>query len=428
MSHQNAPTHSLRTRPLLFTFLGLLLTLFSGPLATQAQAAPTPDPTVCYAIADNQGKLPGGGVGDNADQLVSMNRLTGATALIGPTNTLNVEALSFVPSGLDDILYAVDGGTLGAIDLTTGAFTAIGAAGSGNGALGKKNFTVIIGLAYDIQNDTLYATQSKAGQNAILLKIDRQTGAHISDAFGPGQDYLVIPTVFINGQPAQNVDDLAIDPTSGLLYAAVNVNGADGKLIMLDPTTAAVTEVGIFRDTATGATVDNLEGISFDVTGQLYASGGNHGPHPQDNNKLWRIDKQTAAATLVGPFAPGQVDIESLGCLTANPTATPTATTTPTPTDTVTNTPTATATTTATMTPTSTPTNSATPVNTPTATPVASSTPTLAATNSATPPPTSTATNTPTPTTTVEPPTGLDPVGEPSAPQASMQYLPLVAK
>lgn len=113
-----------------------------------------------------------------------------------------------------------------------------------------------------------------------------------------------------------NVDDFEVDPTSGLLYATVNVNGADGKLIVLDPATAAVTEVGLFRDTATGATVDNMEGLSFDATGQLYTSGGNHSQYPQDNNKLCRIDKQTGMTTLVGAFTPGQVDYYALGCLT----------------------------------------------------------------------------------------------------------------
>lgn len=414
--------------------VGFMIALFSWPLATQAQPASTPDSTVCYAIADNQGKLPGGGTANNQDQLVQIDRLTGATTLIGATNSLDVEAMTFVPNGAANLLYAVDGGTLGTVDITTGAFTPIGAAGSGNGALGKINFNVIIGLAYDQQNNTLYATQSKDGQNAVLLQIDRQTGAYVPNAFGPGQDYAVIPTVLVNGQPAQNVDDLAFDPTSGLLYAAVNVDGADGKLIILDPATAAVTEVGIFRDPATGATVDNLEGLGFDATGQLYATGGNHGPHPQDNNKLWRIDKQTGAATLVGPFTPGQVDIESMGCLTAPSAATPTSTATAT----ATQTPTPTDTPTATMTPSSTPTGTSTPTSTPTgtstatstatdtATPTVTGTQTPPATSTATTTPTSTATNTPPPTTTVEPPTGLDPVGEPNAPQ--VQYLPLIVR
>lgn len=386
--------------------LTIIIMLIRWPQAAQVQAASLPDSTVCYAIADNQGKLPGGGTGNNVDQLVQMNRLTGATSLIGATHTLNVEAMTFIPNGADNLLYAVDGGTLGTVDLTSGLFTAIGPIGSGNGVNGRINFRVIIGLAYDQQTNTLYATQSKVGQNAILLKIDPKTGAHVANAFGPGQDYLVIPTVLIHGQAAQNVDDFEFDPTSGLLYAEVNVNGADGKLIVLDPTNAAVTEVGLFRDTATGATVDNLEGLSFDAAGQLYASDGNHGPHPQDNNKLWRIDKQTGAATLVGPFTPGQVDFEALGCLTTNPAV-------PTP-----ITPTATAT----MTPT--PTETAMPIDTATPTATATDTPSPTPTDTATP--LATATATPTPTGTVEAPTGLDPVNEPNA--LLKLYLPLVTK
>ena len=430
MLHQKLFSLQNRRHPSLLIFVGLMVALFGWPLASQAQTAPAPDASVCYAIADNQGILPGGGTGNNQDQLVQMNRFTGATMLIGATNTLNAESMTFVPRGSDDILYAVDGGTLGTINVATGAFTAIGAAGSGTGSAGTINFRVIIGLAYDLQTQTLYATQSRVGRNAILLKIDLQTGAHIPNAFGAGQDYLVIPPVLVNGQPAQNVDDFAFDPTSGLLYATVNVDGADGKLVIIDSTTAAVTEVGIFRDTATGNTVDNLEGLSFDVTGQLYASGGNHGPHPQDNNKLWRIDKQTGSATVVGSFTPGQVDIESLGCLTSNPTVTPTSTPTASATATDTQTPTSTSTETATPPSTPTPmatmpeTSTPTHTSTPTATDTATNTPTSTATTVT---PTSTVTTTPTPTTAVEPPTGLDPIGEPRASTATL-YLPFVVK
>lgn len=421
-----------RMRLIKLILLGVILTLFNRPQTTLAQ--PAAASTICYAIADNQGKLPGNGTANNEDQFLQIDPLTGATTLVGATHTLNVEALTFVSSGAANRLYAVDGGTLGTVDIETGAFTPIGAAGSGNGALGKINFNVIIGLAYDQQNDTLYATQSKVGKNAILLQIDRQTGAYVPNAFGSGQDYAVIPTVLIDGEPAQNVDDLAFDPTSGLLYAPVNVKGAHGKLIILDPATAAVTELGVFRNPATGATVDNLEGLGFDATGQLYATGGNHGPHRHDNNKLWRIDKETAAATEVGPFTPGPVDIESFGCLTVAPMAPPTDTPpmdppTQTPTDTPTpiTTPTPADTPTPTMTPTDTPTATMTPADTPTATMTPTATPqtsTLIGTNVSTPIATNTAT--PPATTTMDLPTGLEPVKELNTLQ--MQYLPLIVR
>lgn len=385
---------------------------------------------------DNQGKLPDGSTADNQDQLFHLDRLTAATTFIGATNTLDVEAMTFVMAGNTPVLYVEDGATLGTVDLTTGAFTAIGAAGTATGALGTLTMRALIGLAYDAQTDTFYATQSRSGQNAILVKINRQTGALIPNAFGLGQDYLVIPTVFVNGQPAQNVDDLAFDPTSGLLYAPVNVDGEEGKLIILDPATANVTEVGLFQDAGNGNSITNLEGLLFDAAGQLYGSTGNHGAHTLDRNKFWRIDKQTGAASFVGAFPAGQVDFEALSCYTILPTATATPTATPSPTATTTDTATATptSTSTATASPTLTPTNTptATPTTTQTATATGTATPTstvlATATATQTPvPPTSTATVTPTPTSTVEAPSALDPIAEPHAPQI-MSYLPLIIR
>jgi cell division septation protein DedD len=109
----------------------------------------------------------------------------------------------------------------------------------------------------------------------------------------------------------------------------------------------------------------------------------------------------TAAVTM-------DANIISASCAVASPT--PTNTTTPTATDTpVPSTNTATPTATDTATP---PTNTATPTATDTATPIATNTPRLA---------------TSTPTSTLAPPTGLEPIGEPSGSTAPL-YLPFVVK
>lgn len=183
-----------------------------------------------------------------------------------------------------------------------GAFTAIGDAGSGVGAVGTVKFNDLDSLAYDIVTNVIFAAHRVDASNNLLLKINPITGAHIPDAFGPGQDYLVVP-----GAPSQpsykNVDDLSFDPTTGKLYATVNDSGTGGVLAIVDKDTAALTEIGTYNDLSTpGNLVDDIEGISFFNDGTLYASTGNNGPDPKDLNKLWRIDKQTGAATLIGPF------------------------------------------------------------------------------------------------------------------------------
>lgn len=432
MSHQNSSWQQARPSPLLLIFLSVLLTLCGWPLATQAQTVAAPDPALCYAIADNQGKLPDQSTANNQDELVALNRLTGATTTIGATGTTDIEAMTFVWRGDAPLLYAANGGTIGQVDLATGAFTALGPAGSGSGALGKVSFNDLDSLAYELTTNTLFAAQRLRSGPDLLLQIDPATGAHIPNAFGAGIDYLVVPAPA--SQPSyQDVDDLAFDPTTGQLYATVNNGGSGGMLTIVNKADATLTAIGTYTDTgAPGNFVDDIEGISFFTDGTLYASTGNNGPDRQDRNKLWRLDKQTGAATLLGPFPATFIDYEALGCLTANPAATPTAT----PTSTVTATPTSTPPADATATPTSTmviPTLTATVTETQvtaTATPTATHTPTPPLPTTSTP--TLTATSTPegqagtaTPTGTVEPPTGLDPIGEPSAPQPAI-YLPFI--
>lgn len=379
---------------LLFS-LGLLLTLVNWPRMLTDQL--TPDPAVCYAIADNQGKLPDGRAANDQDELVQMNRQTAATTPLGATRTTNIEAMTFVLNNGANILYAANGGQLGRVDLTTGAFTALPQpAGSGAGAVGAVRFDDLDSLAYDLTTQTIFATQRRGKSEDLLLQLNPATGAYIPNAFGSGQDYLVVPAPA--SQPSyQDVDDLAFDPTTGQLYATINNGGSGGLLVQMNKATATLTEVAVYPDIGIpGNFVDDIEAISFFADGTLYASTGNNGPDSNDKNKLWRIDKQTGVATFIGAFPATFIDYEALGCLTVNPaTSTPTATSTATQ---LTPTP-------ATLTPTSTATPTM-PTETPPSTPTA----------------------TPTPTNTVEPPTGLDPSDEPSAGQRTLLYLPLITK
>lgn len=295
--------------------MGLIVMGAFWPTTAKAQAA-QPDPTVCYAIADNQGKLPGGVNANDKDELVQLNRFTAATAPIGATGTTNIEAEAFVMENGADILYAENGGVLGTINLATGAFTAIGPAGTGTGTDGNVNFNDIDGISYDKTTKTLYGVLRRNPANDVLLKISLTTGAHIPNAFGPGQDYLVVPAPA--GFPAfKDVDDLTFDPMHGDLYATIDDGGTGGILVKLDKNTAAVTIIGAYNDTSlAGNLVDDIEGLSFDTNGQLYGSTGNNGPDAKDKNRLFKLDKTTGAATLVGPFPSTFVDYESLGCLT----------------------------------------------------------------------------------------------------------------
>jgi len=315
------PSEGFRVRvwALLVGCLALFQALILLPTNVQAQViAAQPDPTVCYAIADNSGMLPGGGTGNNQDQLVTINRTNANTTSIGATGTTNIESMTFVMGNGVNTLYAEDGGTLGTVNLTTAAFTAIGPAGTGRGSVGNVTFSDLDALAFDVARDTMYAAHRATGtnNNDLLLKVDRTTGAHIPDAFGPGVDYLVV-TAPASQPTFRDIDDMAFDPVTGDLYATANRGGTGGLLVTVNTTTGAVTEVGTYVDTLHGGFVDDIEGISFYNNGTLYASTGNNGPDPMDLNTLFLIEKDTAATTEIGPFPNTFIDYEALGCLTS---------------------------------------------------------------------------------------------------------------
>ena len=89
-------------------------------------------------------------------------------------------------------------------------------------------------------------------------------------------------------------DDLKDDPPIPVAVAPVYANTRD-TLYEVDPTTGAVTMIGVFQ-TSGGAVVDGMVDIAIDMTGQLYGGVGN----VNDPDKvLYQIDPTTAVVTEV---------------------------------------------------------------------------------------------------------------------------------
>ncbi|HVE64010.1 MAG TPA: hypothetical protein VNB94_09435, partial [Mycobacteriales bacterium] len=203
-----------------------------------------------------------------------------------------------------DTLYAVSGGYLGTISLTTGEFNRVGLpAGSGTGADGLIQYAPLVGITF-AQDGTLYALVERiankgpdSNREAIIL-LDRSTGAAVPGAFN-GVDYLLLER-----NDGEDITDIAVDPTTGVMYAMTLVNnGVKGDaLLTVDLTTGELTTVG-----KTGTT--GIGGLSF-IGGQLYGT----------TNKTYKISKFTGVVeevlTLGGP------GVEGLACRTG-------ATTTP---------------------------------------------------------------------------------------------------
>lgn len=281
------------------SLLLVLVVALIGP-ALMGSTVEAQNGEVCYAVADNDktDEL-------STDQLVTLNKTSGVLDVIGPTGTFHVEAIAFDTDGVT--LYAAEEGQLGTLNVTTGAFTATSSPfGTGSGADGDVAFSDIDSLAiYPATGELFGAHRREGGLDDVLIKIDKSTGAHVPDAFGTGVDYVVISGTGV----LDDIDDIAIDPLDGTMYATANEGGDFGDLITIDMSTGAATLVGPFN-------ADDIEGLAFFTDGNLYGSSGEYDNITQDTkNKLYSISKLTGAATELWPFTQHS-DYEALGCLT----------------------------------------------------------------------------------------------------------------
>jgi len=277
----------------------------------------------CYAIADN------GEAGIRAserDRLFSVDDTTGAITDLGLLPTTDGEAMTIDESTFT--LYSVDGGQLGWVDVSSASFNPIIPEdipnfefNTGNGAHGSLDLNDIDGIAYDkgIVNgkDVIWAIQRLETSSAkvvaaglpddVLFAIDPTTGGLFKDGdvgiFGAGIDYVVVPT------DAHDIDDIALDPTDGTLYAISNrKNTSSQQLITINKIDGTPTLIGDFD-------IVDVEGLSFSSTGQLIMSTGKHAD-AGNANRLYAIDKTNADAIAIGGFGniPHAVDMEALAC------------------------------------------------------------------------------------------------------------------
>jgi hypothetical protein len=249
------------------------------------------DPDILYYISD----------GDNT--LYSINRTDGTVTLIGAAGVSNIEALAYYPVPGFNQLFATDAGNFGSLDLTTGAFSLIGevdGGGTANGASGPQSLDDVDGLMLDGQTFKMWAVERKAGATPdLLFQIDVTTGQFVRNAFGPGVDYLVISGTGID----VDVDDLAVDPTTGRIYATSNNGGTGDVLIEINKYT------GVFSFIAT-LSQDDVEGLAFHNDGTLYGSEGD------GDNRLGEINLSTGLVSNFFSFTGS--DVEGLASLVAN--------------------------------------------------------------------------------------------------------------
>lgn len=262
----------------------------------------------CWAISDE----------GNPDYLFRYDSEVNTWTPIGSTTVGGIEALAYNPA--TDEMFTADNDLVGKISLTSGAFTAIGTdIGILSGANGNHDISDIDGLSFDPFTGILWATERIEGgtNNDYLFQIDTATGDFIADAFGVGVDYVVVAEVYdpVNEQFVYDVDDIAVDPETGDLYAINNQGGTGGVLTIINKSDGTSKQViGNFAE------VDDMEAIGFYNSGYLYGSTGNNSPDSADKNRFFIIDKTDASLVERAKVDPTDVqkDFEACDCLTGS--------------------------------------------------------------------------------------------------------------
>ncbi|MFT7552201.1 MAG: hypothetical protein ACI9BV_002518 [Rhodothermales bacterium] len=269
------------------TFLALAVAaLLVAPVAAQSTGAEA----FCYLVADNNG------VRFDADVLTAVDKASGVETEVGLTGTLNIEAMAFHP--FTPAIYAADGGLLGTIDLSTGTFSPVGWLGTAYGESGPLSAGDVDGLTFDPSSGELFGSVRRTGTD-FLVQIDPSNGRVVEGAFGVGRDY-----VHVNFSGAEvHVDDIAVSPITGNLFAVVTDLDDNSTLVTID-------RVSGNANSLAALSVRDLEGLSFDEEGRLFASPGGDGPN------LVEINLGTGQTT---PFAAVGInsnrDYEAVTCM-----------------------------------------------------------------------------------------------------------------
>ena len=296
---------------------------FAPDLAVE-RALANRTPGICYAVSDTNSLN-----GDERDTLVTVDNTTGETVEIGQTGGVKTEGLTF--SHDRAALYGVDErdevGQFGVIDLETGRVTEIGGGLATADNPARNPFfddDVLKDIdSISVEPDTGIVWGIQQDEANLLFQIDPATGEVVRNAFGEGFDFIKVSLENLPGGDFNNVKDLAIDGTSGDFVVVVGAESFDSYLAFIDFSTLSL-ETGTVHltpiappvSTADGATIFDLEALSFSPDGTLFGISTNNSNTPANYDMLWQIDPATGTATPVGQLTRyvDYVDYEALAC------------------------------------------------------------------------------------------------------------------
>jgi len=233
---------------------------------------------------------------------------TGGANIIGTLGRQEVETMSLNYDG--SIIYAIDGNEFGTVSKIDGSFQGYGFAvdmnGSMSGSNGSQSASDIDGLAINSNTGLLFATVRKSS-NDLLIVIDPGTGKYVPDAFGNNVDYRVMTGAL------EDIDDIAYNPNDDQIYGISTVSGGgdDDVVVRVNVTTGAVTVV------STLPTCD-IEGLTFNDAGELYGTTGYNCTESQ-RNRLFKIDYSSSNGSVEELLMYSVSDVEAVTCLVSAP-------------------------------------------------------------------------------------------------------------
>ena len=245
-------------------------------------------------------------VSDGDNNLYTIDRTNGNCVLKGATGRSSIEAIAMWPVPGNNKLYAADAGNFGYLNTTTGAFTLISeidGGGTAKGANGNQSLNDVDGLAFDASTGILWASERKSstGVYDLLFQINPSTGLFVPNVFGAGVDYIVIDGTGV----WDDVDDIAISPLTGEMYAVSNYNnGTSDQSLQINKYTGEVTVIA-------SLTYDDVEGLAYHNDGTFWACEG-------DDNRFSQIDPTSGVMTQIKMPMLGGGDPEALAALVAD--------------------------------------------------------------------------------------------------------------
>ncbi|MEM9089204.1 MAG: hypothetical protein AAGC93_10715 [Cyanobacteria bacterium P01_F01_bin.53] len=291
----------------------VLTTVLSAQLTSVAQTIP-PDNVnqSCFAVADN-GAPNGSTSGAEAqDLLVEINSVaTNSVSAVGliSNNGIPVQNIEAMTSRADfDELIVANEAEIGRVDRDTAEFTSLGTLTS------STDFDAIV-IERSGNEDRLLAVSKGTSPNLLVevtLAIDT---ANNNQTTGIASEQILAT---LSNFPAgtTTIDGIALAP-NGTLYGIANDGASSAqRLVIIDPATGVLTDLGAFVDGV--GPIPDVEDISFDLGGNLFASSGSNRFRFQDNGFFVPLAADGTPQQVTDVITLGQdggTDFEASSCL-----------------------------------------------------------------------------------------------------------------